>query len=207
MITTTLNRCKEYLTPNLSDMIKEVFGFSQGDTPISFLAIAENIGVEAATSIARAEPQYADLWREVAGKLSEDLIVHMPSQDYLDVFNTVKDHAKGLATDKELEIARKEALMLAETRGWGDGYDVANILAAAADKDPALAVSLVAKGIVEFYAPGSLREDMDEYYDRQLEQYSSVINKRELNLAKGSEHSMEAKVKQYAMEDEQEMGM
>ncbi|MEO9231580.1 MAG: hypothetical protein ABI216_21880 [Devosia sp.] len=143
MITTTLERCGRHLQSGFERVLDR-----GPDSTVSFVDIVQNFGVRAAALCAREEPQYSMLWREIAGKIAEDSIPYMDSQESLNSLNVAKNYAKGLVSEDDLQAARASATSAANLFPAGSEERLAAMVVVnLMNEDAAFALELVVLGV------------------------------------------------------------
>ena len=111
MITTTLNRIREY-SPCQDGWEKLLNGLGKtkpDDKPLPFATILEIVGLDDALWYCRAEPQYAKEWRLFAVAVARR-VEHLNTDPRVkNAIDVAERYAHGEATDAELKAARVAA--------------------------------------------------------------------------------------------------
>jgi len=139
MITTTLNRIREY-SPCQDGWTKLLFGLGKTKAdgePLSFATILEINGLYDALWCCRVEPQYAREWRLFAVACARRVEYLNPDPRVKNAIDVAERYANGQATDEELRTSGDAA--------WAAARDAARDAAWVAARDAAWAAAGVAR--------------------------------------------------------------
>ncbi len=139
MITTTLNRIREY-GPCANGWAKLLAGLGKitaDDEPLSYADIVRINGIDDALWACRAEPQHAKEWRLFAVWCARQVQHLMNNARSIAALDVAERHATGHATDAELAAARDAAWAAARDAAWAAVWDAARDAARAAAWDAA----------------------------------------------------------------------
>jgi hypothetical protein len=135
MITTTLNRIREH-GPCENGWRKLLAGLGKtapDDEPLPFARIVEINGLDDALWCCRAEPQHERAWRLFAVWCARQVQHLMTDPRSLAALDMAERHAKGQASDKELNAARaaaSDAAVAAKTAASVAAWDTTSVVAA-----------------------------------------------------------------------------
>jgi hypothetical protein len=153
MITTTLNRIREYspCQEGWTNLLAGLGKTEADDEPLPFATILEINGLADALCYCRAEPQYDKEWRLLAVKYARR-VQHLNTDPAVkNAIDVAERYANGKATGKELTAAGAEwaaaraAAWAAAVSEWA-AAGAARAAAGAAAKVAALAASRAAEG-------------------------------------------------------------
>jgi hypothetical protein len=96
------------------------------DTPITVRQIVEAMGLDDALWALRTMPEHNDRWRLLAVRYARRVQHLMTDQRSLAALDVAERHARGLATDAELDAAR--------TAAWDAAWDAARTAARSAGR-------------------------------------------------------------------------
>jgi len=126
MIYTTLARIRAH-SPSAdvwSKLLTHLGKAAADDEPLAYSAILDAVGLDDALWCLRAEPQHADIWRMYAVRAARSVQHLMKDERSLRALDIAERHARGEATDSELDAARDAA--------WNADWDAAGAVAGAA---------------------------------------------------------------------------
>jgi hypothetical protein len=120
MITTTLNRIRTHgpCSDGWEKLLKGLGKTAADDEPLPYARIVEINGLDDALWCCRAEPQHAREWRLYAVWCARQVQHLMTDERSIAALNVAERHARGQASDAELEAAWAAAWE-AEAAAWG----------------------------------------------------------------------------------------
>lgn len=111
MIYTTLNRIREHepCADGWRKLLKYLGKTGPDDAPLAYIVILDAVGLDDALWCLRAEPQHASIWRMYAVRCVRRVQHLLTDERSLQALDVAERHARGLATDVELDAARSAA--------------------------------------------------------------------------------------------------
>src|SRR3990167_8604713 len=131
MITTTLNRIRKHhpCEEGWQKLLTHLGKTKADDEPLPFEIILASNGLDDALWCCRCEPQHEKVWRELTWQFASSVRHLMKDERSTRCLDVVRRHIDGVATGKELQVARAAA------------WDAARAAARAAARDAARAAA------------------------------------------------------------------
>ena len=114
MIYTTLGRIREHnpCRAGWRELLAQLGKTGPDDVPLSYGTILESNGIDDALWCLRVEPQHSRIWRMYAVRCARR-VQHLLTDGSLQALDIAERHARGAATDEELDAARDAASVAA----------------------------------------------------------------------------------------------
>ena len=127
MITTTLNRIREYspCTEGWQKLLAYLGKTKADDEPLPYAVILKSSGIDDALWCCRAEPQYAKEWRLYAVWCARQVQHLTTDPRSIAAVDVAERFANGEATQAELDAARDAAWAAARDAAWDAAWDAA----------------------------------------------------------------------------------
>ena len=148
MIYTTLNRIREHkpCADGWRKLLKHLGKTETDDAPLAYSTILESNGIDDALWCLRAEPQHASIWRMYAVRCARQVQHLLTDERSIQALAVAERHARGAATDAELDAALDAAWGAARAAAWDAARAVARVAARVAAWDAALDAAWYAAG-------------------------------------------------------------
>ncbi len=123
MIYTTLDHIREHnpCADGWRMLLKHLGKTGPDDAPLAYIVILDALGLDDALWCLRAEPQHSRIWRMYAIRCARRVQHLLTDERSLRGLDAAERHARGLATDKELDAVWVAA--------WVDAWDAARVVA------------------------------------------------------------------------------
>jgi hypothetical protein len=127
LIYTTLNRIREHspCADGWRKLLTHLGKTEADDAPLAYSTILDSNGLDDALWCLRAEPQHASIWRMYAVRCARRVQHLLTDERSLQALDVAERHARGLATDEELDAACVAACVAARGAARGAAWAAA----------------------------------------------------------------------------------